>query len=116
MLVPYMSFKTANSVGEDIERPLAVGSIFLTSIAPGRFRCTTFDQAGGRDLVQRVITPTTRSVEEPNLPRAVREAALASQGLTLVVVPGGSGNTTTLAAMVDVINGAVAGSDPGLQP
>ena len=94
------------SVADDIDRSLAVGSVFSTSIAAGRFRCTTFSHIGGPGLVLRVIPSTIRSVEELNLPRAVREVALASRGLTLVVGPSGSGKTTTLAAMVDLINGA----------
>ena len=47
-----------------------------------------------------------RGFEELNLPRAVRDVALATRGLILVVGPGGSGKTTTLAAIVDLINGA----------
>ena len=43
------------SVADDIDRSLAVGSIFSTSIAAGRFRCTTFSQIGGPALVLRVI-------------------------------------------------------------
>ena len=54
----------------------------------------------------RVIPPKIRSVEELNLPRVVRDIALATRGLILVAGPGGSGKTTTLAAMVDLINGA----------
>ncbi len=94
------------SVGDDIDRSLAAGSIFSTSIAAGRFRCSTFNQIGGPGIVLRVIPSTIRSVEELNLPRVVREVALASRGLTLVVGPSSSGKTTTLAAMVDAINGA----------
>ena len=94
------------SVADDIDRSLAVGSTFSTSITAGRFRCTTFSQIGGPGLVLRVIPSTIRSVEELNLPRAVRDVALATRGLTLVVGPSGSGKTTTLAAMVDLINGA----------
>jgi len=94
------------SVGGDIDRSLAAGSIFSTSIAAGRFRCTIFSQIGGPGIVLRVVPSTIRSVEELNLPRAVRELALASRGLILVVGPSGSGKTTTLAAMVDAINGA----------
>ncbi len=94
------------SVGDDIERSLASGSIFSTSIAASRFRCTIFNQIGGPSLVLRVIPSTIRSIEELNLPRAVREIALQSRGLILLVGPGGSGKSTTLAAMVDVTNGA----------
>jgi twitching motility protein PilT len=94
------------SVADDIDRSLAVGSIFSTSIAAGRFRCSTFSQIRGPGLVLRVIPSTIPSLEELNLPRVVREVALAGRGLTLVVGPSGSGKTTTLAAMVDLINGA----------
>jgi twitching motility protein PilT len=94
------------SVADDIDRSLAVGSIFSTSIAAGRFRCSTFSQIRGPGLVLRMIPSTIPSLEELNLPRVVREVALAGRGLTLVVGPSGSGKTTTLAAMVDLINGA----------
>src|SRR5262249_14386390 len=57
-------------------------------------------------VVLRVIPSTIRSIEELNLPRGVREIALASKGLILVVGPSGSGKTTTVAAMVDLINNA----------
>jgi twitching motility protein PilT len=93
-------------LGDDIDRSLATGSIFSASLAPGRFRCTIFNQISGPSLVLRVIPSTIRSIEELNLPRAVREIALASRGLILLVGPNGSGKSTTLAAMVDVLNGA----------
>ena len=57
------------SVADDLDRSLADGSIFSTSIAAGRFRCTTFSQIGGPGLVLRVVPSTIRSVEELNLPR-----------------------------------------------
>jgi twitching motility protein PilT len=94
------------SVTDDIDRSIAVGSTFSTSVAAGRFRCTAFSQIAGPCLVLRAIPSTIKSVEELNLPKAVREVALASRGLTLVVGPSGSGRSTTLAAMVDLINGA----------
>ena len=105
-LIEYIVSIAPKSVGDDIDRSLAEGSIFSTSIAPGRLRCTTFNQIGGPGLVLRVIPSTIRSVEELNLPRAVHEIALTSRGLTLIVGPSGSGKTTTLAAMIDVVNGA----------
>jgi twitching motility protein PilT len=94
------------SVGDDLDRSLGAGSIFSTTLSPGRFRCAAFNQIGGPSLVLRVIPSTIRSVEELNLPRAVREIALASRGLILVVGPSGSGKTMTMAAMVDLINGS----------
>jgi twitching motility protein PilT len=93
-------------VAADIDRLLSLGSVFSTSLSAGRFRCTTFSQIGGPALVLRVIPPKIQSVEELNLPRSVRDIALATRGLILVAGLGGSGKTTTLAAMVEVINGA----------
>ncbi len=94
------------SVAADIDRSLEEGAVFSTSTAAGRFRCTAFSQIGGPGLVLNVIPGTIRGVDELNLPRAVRDLALASKGLILVVGPSGSGKTATMAAMVDVINGA----------
>jgi twitching motility protein PilT len=93
------------SVGENLDRSLALGSSFSTSIGNGRFRCVTFSHIGGPGLVLRVIPSAIRSIEDLQLPRGVREVALASRGLILVAGPSGSGKTTTLAAMVDLING-----------
>ncbi|MFI5455738.1 MAG: type IV pilus twitching motility protein PilT [Isosphaerales bacterium] len=94
------------SVADDIDRSLALGTSFSASVATGRFRCVTFSHIGGPGLVLRVIPSTIRSLEELQLPRGVRELALASRGLVLIVGPSGSGKTTTLAAMIDLINGA----------
>jgi twitching motility protein PilT len=94
------------SVTDDVDGSIAAGATFSTSTAAGRFRCTAFSQISGPSLVLRAIPSTIRSVDELYLPRGVREVALASRGLTLIVGPSGSGRTTTLAAMVDLINGA----------
>jgi len=94
------------SVADDLERALIGGSVFSASTAAGRFRSSTYSHVGGPGLVLRVIPSKILSVEELNLPPAVREIALAGRGLILVVGPGGSGKTTTLAAMVDLINAA----------
>ncbi len=94
------------SVTADLDRSLEAGAVFSTSTAAGRFRCSAFSQIGGPGLVLHVVPATIRGVDDLNLPRAVRELALASKGLILVVGPAGSGKTTTLAAMVDLINGA----------
>ena len=94
------------SVADDLDRSLGNGAVFSTSTAAARFRCTTFSHIGGPGLVLRVVPSTIPSLEELNLPKVVRDVALASKGLVLVVGPGGSGKTTTLAAMVNLINGA----------
>jgi twitching motility protein PilT len=94
------------SVAEELDRSLGNGSVFSGSTAAGRFRCSVFSHIGGPGIVMRVVPSTIRGVDELNLPRAVRDLALATRGLILVVGPSGSGKTATLAAMVDLINGA----------
>jgi twitching motility protein PilT len=91
-------------LADDIDQSLAEGSVFSTSTGAGRFRCTTFSHIAGPGIVLRVVPSRIRTVEELNLPRVVRDVALASRGLILIVGPGSSGKTATLAAMVDAIN------------
>jgi twitching motility protein PilT len=92
------------SVVDNLERAIAAGSVFSASTAAGRFRCSTYSHVGGPGIVLRVVPPKIMSVEELNLPPAVREIALGGSGLILVVGPSGSGKTSTLAAMIDAIN------------
>jgi len=92
------------SVAADLERELVHGASFSTSVKDSRFRCTAYSHLGGPGLVLRVIPATIRTIEELQLPRGVREVALAPRGLILVVGPSGSGKSTTLAAMIDLIN------------
>jgi twitching motility protein PilT len=70
----------------------------------GRFRVNAYRQRGSCALALRVIPTKIPSFEELHLPDAVRKLALCSQGLVLVTGPTRSGKTTTLAAMIDLIN------------
>ena len=89
----------------DLDRAAAAGLGFSTAVAGlSRFRCRLFSHLGTPGVVLRVIAPTPRTVEELNLPPVVRDIALARRGLTLVTGRSNSGRTTTLAAMVDLIN------------
>jgi twitching motility protein PilT len=88
-------------MAEEAER---TGASFSTTVAGARFRASACGQVGGPGLVLRPIPATVPGLDELNLPRAVREVAAAGRGLVLVVGPAQSGRTTTLAAMVDLIN------------
>lgn len=70
----------------------------------GRFRCNISKQRGSWALALRVISSTIKSLEELGLPDILRDLAHLRDGLILVTGPTGSGKSTTLAAMIDIIN------------
>jgi twitching motility protein PilT len=69
-----------------------------------RFRVNIFRQRGTYAIVMRVIPTKPPNWEELNLPPAVMNAAELKNGLVLVTGPTGSGKSTTLAAIIDLIN------------
>jgi twitching motility protein PilT len=73
----------------------------------GRFRCAGYTQMGMPGVVLRVLPTAVRSVEEAALPPVIKDIALARRGLTLVAGGSGSGRTSTLATMVDLIAASV---------
>ncbi len=70
----------------------------------GRFRLNVHLQRGTIAAAIRLIPSTVGSLEELNLPSILRNIALQHRGLILVTGPAGSGKSTTLAAMVNIIN------------
>lgn len=70
----------------------------------GRFRVNAYQARGTDGLVFRRVAIGAQSLSELGLPDVVGQLALEPRGLVLVTGPTGSGKTTTLAAMVDLIN------------
>jgi len=70
----------------------------------GRFRVNIFQQRGTIGMVLRVIPMKIMSVKELNLPPVIEKLANEQRGLILVTGTTGSGKSTTLAAMIDLIN------------
>lgn len=69
-----------------------------------RFRVSVLKAKGNVGLVLRQIPSKLMTLEEIGLPPQVKELLFKPRGLVLVTGPTGSGKTTTLASMVDVIN------------
>jgi twitching motility protein PilT len=69
-----------------------------------RFRVNLFRDRFGPGVVARVIPTEVISADSLNLPAAVRNLCNLSKGLVLVTGPTGSGKSTTLAALVDLVN------------
>ncbi len=72
--------------------------------ALGRFRCNIFNQRGTVGMVLRVIPRRIFSIEDLMLPRALNKICEEQRGMVLVTGTTGSGKSTTLAAMIDLIN------------
>lgn len=70
----------------------------------GRFRVNIHKEKGRLGAALRHIPTEIKNIKELGLPRAVEELARKNSGLVLVTGPTGSGKSTTLAAMIDIIN------------
>lgn len=70
-----------------------------------RFRCNVYQQRGSIGLVLRIIPLEIVGLSDLNMPPVVADLANQRQGLVLVTGPTGCGKSTTLAAMIDLING-----------
>lgn len=69
-----------------------------------RFRVNIFRQRGSYAVVMRVIASSIPTLADLNLPPAISEAASIKNGIVLVTGPTGSGKSSTLAALIDMIN------------
>ncbi len=91
------------TAGENLEK---FGSADLSFSAPGfaRFRVNIFMQRGTHAIVMRVIPNRPPQWSDYNLPEVLKEICGLKNGIVLVTGPTGSGKSTTLAAVIDLIN------------
>src|SRR5580658_777490 len=75
----------------------------------GRFRVNIMRHLNGMGGVFRAIPSQALTLDELNMPLAVRQLAQANNGLILVTGKTGSGKSTSLAAMIDDINKRIKG-------
>ena len=69
-----------------------------------RFRANVFVQRGSIAGALRLIPWTIPTFEELGLPSVLADICRKPRGLVLVTGPTGSGKSTTLAAMIDLVN------------
>lgn len=70
----------------------------------GRFRVNAFKQRGSYAAVFRVISEEIPVAQTLGIPRSVIDLTAKKRGLVLVTGPTGSGKSTTLASLIDIIN------------
>jgi len=70
----------------------------------GRFRVNIFRQRGSIAVVMRVIPDAIPGFEELHLPPQLKEIVQLKNGIVLVTGPTGSGKSSTLAAIIDMMN------------
>jgi twitching motility protein PilT len=87
----------------EVERELDFG---YSQKGIGRFRCNLGFQRESVYCVMRAISEKIPSMEELLLPPIMKEVIMLPRGLVLVTGPTGSGKSTSLAAMINVINEA----------
>ena len=95
-IVPPRLLDTLNTNGE-VDFSYAIPNV-------GRFRVNVFKQRGSYALVIRLINTTIPKPEVLGLPLSVVELTKKKRGLVLVTGPTGSGKSTTLASLLDIIN------------
>jgi twitching motility protein PilT len=69
-----------------------------------RYRVNVFRQRGETGMVMRIIPADIPPFERLNLPKRVRDLSTEHRGMVLVTGVTGSGKSTTLASLIDVVN------------
>ena len=90
---------------DKLEERMMIGMDFSYA-APGicRFRCSGYRALGMSGVSMRLIKGKIPAITDLHLPQVINDIALSGRGLTLVTGTTGSGKSTTLAAMIELIN------------
>lgn len=88
------------------ERLVQTGTADLSYSLPSRarFRVNIFQQRGVYSIVMRVIPTDIPTLSSLGLPKQLAEIAELRNGIVLLTGPTGSGKSSTLAALIDIIN------------
>jgi twitching motility protein PilT len=99
IIMPILSehFKTILENNGEVDFSYSIPSL-------GRYRVNVFKQRGSYALVIRLVGTDIPSPEKLSIPSSVIELTKKKRGLVLVTGPTGSGKSTTLASLIDVIN------------
>ena len=87
---------------EELEEKGEVDTSF-SSPGIGRYRVNAYKQRGSYGMALRIIPLEIPTIEDLGLPPIIKDLARLPRGLILVTGPTGSGKSTTLASMIDLI-------------
>lgn len=82
------------------------GEVDFSYSIPGycRYRINAYRQRGSVSVALRIIPQEVPTVDELGLPQVLKKLAMQRRGLVLCTGPTGSGKSTTLASMINVVN------------
>ena len=109
-LTPYQTEIIAMTLlqqnSEAADRLVRTGTADLSYSLPSRarFRVNIFQQRGVYSIVMRVIPTDIPTLASLSLPSQLAEIAELRNGLVLITGPTGSGKSSTLASIIDIIN------------
>lgn len=99
LIQPMLTQRTAETLMEKGEVDFSYSTPDL-----GRFRVNIFKQRGTYAAVLRLINTEIPTPEQLGLPRSILGLTEKRRGLVLVTGPTGSGKSTSLASLMDIIN------------
>jgi twitching motility protein PilT len=109
-LTPYqteiIAMTLMNGNKEAVKSLAQTGTTDLSYSLPSRtrFRVNIFQQRGTYSIVMRVIPTDIPTIHSLSLPEQLSEIAELRNGIVLLTGPTGSGKSSTLAAIIDLIN------------
>ena len=110
MLLPYqtelIALSRLNNEKTLIKKLLDDGSVDLSYSVQqkARFRVNIFSQRGTFSIVLRVIPTKIPTMAELKLPTVLKHICKEKNGLVLITGPTGSGKSSSMAAIIDMIN------------
>jgi twitching motility protein PilT len=93
-----------NALARESLKQDGAADIAYSLAAFSRFRVNVFKQRGSYAIVMRIIPFRVPTFEELRIPAALRDVIHLKTGIVLVTGPTGSGKSSTLAAIINLIN------------